>query len=321
MLYNPPRAQLRISRGFLVREPLRHIRAQGERIKMEKVRAGILGTGNIGTDLLMKILRSDVISCGIFAGQNPDSKGIARARELGVPVTCDSIRYIEKYPDCCEIVFDATSAKVHAEHAPILKRLGKYAIDLTPAHVGPFCVPQVNLDQAMDLPNVNCVTCGGQATVPIARALTQVADVKYLEVVATISSKSAGAGTRNNIDEFTQTTKDALIELGGCRDAKAIIILNPAEPPITMRNTVYALIDDPDMDLIRRAIHRVETELKRYVPGYRVVLGPILENGRVTTTIEVTGSGDFLPAYAGNLDIITCAAVEIAESYARRRLL
>lgn len=288
---------------------------------MRKVKVGIIGTGNIGSDLLMKVMRSGLLECGIFAGHSPDSEGIARARGLGILTTCDSIRYIEENPGCCQIVFDATSAKVHGQNAPILKKLGKYTIDLTPAHIGPFCVPQVNLDGAMEQDNVNCVTCGGQATVPLARAITQVADVNYLEVVATIASRSAGIGTRNNIDEFTQTTKEALMELGGVRKAKAIIILNPAEPPITMHNTVYALVDNPDMGAIQKAVSHVEKELKKYVPGYKVVLGPVYENGRVTTSIEVTGSGDFLPAYAGNLDIITCAAVEIAENYARRKLL
>lgn len=288
---------------------------------MNKVKVGIIGTGNIGSDLLMKVMRSDVLECGIFAGHSPDSKGIARARELGVPVTYDSIAYIEDNPDCCQIVFDATSARVHEKNAPILKKLNKYAIDLTPAHIGPFCVPQVNLEEAMEQVNVNCVTCGGQATVPLAKAINDVAKVNYLEIVATIASKSAGIGTRNNIDEFTQTTKEALMEVAGIEKAKAIIILNPAEPPITMHNTVYALVDDPDMDAIKSAISRVEKDMQKYVPGYKVVLGPIYENGRVTTSIEVTGSGDFLPAYAGNLDIITCAAVEIAENYARRKLL
>lgn len=288
---------------------------------MGKVKVGIIGTGNIGTDLLMKVLKSDVLECGIFAGHNPDSRGIERARELGVPVTCESIQYIENNPDCCQIVFDATTAKVHEYHAPILKKMGKYTIDLTPAHVGPFCVPQVNLSSAMEQINVNCVTCGGQATVPIAKAISDIAKVKYLEIVATIASKSAGIGTRNNIDEFTQSTKEALVELGGIESTKAIIILNPAEPPITMHNTVYALIDNPDMDAIVEAVKKAEKEIQKYVPGYRVVLGPIYENGRVTTSVEVTGSGDFLPSYAGNLDIITCAAIEIAEEFARRKLL
>lgn len=288
---------------------------------MKKIKVGIIGTGNIGTDLLFKVLKSDVLDCGIFAGHNIDSIGIARAKELGVPVTYDSIRYIEKNPDCCQIVFDATSAKVHEQNAQILRKLGKYVIDLTPSHIGTFCVPQVNLDEAMEQDNVNCITCGGQATIPLARAIAGVSDIEYLEIVATIASKSAGAGTRNNIDEFTQTTKEALISLGGIRKAKAIIILNPAEPPITMHNTIYALIDKPDMEAISREVRRVEKEIQKYVPGYRVVLGPIYENRRLTVSIEVTGSGDFLPKYAGNLDIITCAAVEIAENYARRKIL
>ena len=288
---------------------------------MNKIKVGIIGTGNIGTDLLMKVLKSDILECGIFAGHSIDSKGIARAKELGVLTTYDSIDYIVKNPDCCQIVFDATSAKVHEKNATILKELGIYAIDLTPAHVGPFCVPQVNLDQAMNQMNVNCVTCGGQATIPLAKAIKEVSDVKYIEIVATIASKSAGIGTRNNIDEFTQTTKDALIELAGIENAKAIIILNPAEPPITMHNTLYALIDNPDMDRIKDVISKVENDIKRYVPGYRIALGPVYHDGRVTISCEVTGSGDYLPEYAGNLDIITCAALEIAENYARRVLL
>lgn len=288
---------------------------------MKKIKVGIIGTGNIGSDLLMKVLKSDILECGVFAGHSPDSKGIARAKALGVPTTIDSIRYIEQNPNCCDIVFDATSSKVHEYNAPILKKLGKYTIDLTPAHVGPFCIPQVNLDEAMNEVNVNCVTCGGQATVPLAKAISNVSKVKYLEIVATISSKSAGIGTRNNIDEFTQATKDALIELGGIERAKAIIILNPAEPPITMHNTIYALIDNPDMDEICKSVKAAEKSLQKYVPGYKVVLGPTFVNGKVITSIEVRGSADYLPEYAGNLDIITCAAIEIAENYARRKLL
>ena len=286
----------------------------------KKVKVGIIGTGNIGSDLLAKIQRSDCLECGIFAGHNPDSEGIRRAEQMGVPTTIESVNYIEKHPQCCDIVFDATSAKVHRYNAPILKRLGKYVLDLTPAHVGQFCVPVINLKKALECDNINMITCGGQATVPIAYALNQVADVKYLEIVATIASRSAGIGTRNNIDEFTQTTKQAIVELAGIKNAKAIMVLNPADPPITMRNTVYALIDDPDMGKIECAVNEIVDDIKKYVPGYNVVVGPIYENGRVTTCVEVTGSGDFLPPYAGNLDIITCAAVEIASQYARERL-
>lgn len=287
---------------------------------MEKIKVGIIGTGNIGSDLLAKVQKSELLECGIFAGHNPYSDGIRRAQEMGVPTTFDSVRYIEDHPDCCQIVFDATSAKVHEYNAPILKRLGKYTLDLTPAHVGKFCVPVVNLEEAMEQDNVNLITCGGQATIPIACALSSVSEVNYLEIVAAIASKSAGIGTRNNIDEFTQTTKEALTELSGIKNTKAIIILNPAEPPITMHNTVYALIDNPDMGKITEAVKEMERKIKLYVPGYKIIVGPIYENGRVTTILEVTGSADFLPAYAGNLDIITCAAVNIAETYAKRKL-
>ncbi len=282
---------------------------------VKKIKVGIIGTGNIGSDLLMKVLKSDKLECGIFAGWNPDSVGIARAKQLGVRTTAESINYIKKHPDCCDIVFDATSARVHLDNAPILKELNKFTLDLTPAHVGKFCVPAVNLEDAMNLQNVNLVTCGGQATVPLAYAISKCSKVKYLEIVATIASKSAGKGTRDNIDEFTQTTKEALMELGGIKNAKAIIVLNPAEPPITMRNTVYAIIDDPDLSVITEEVRKMEKKIQEYVPGYRVILGPIYDNGRLVISIEVTGSGDFLPTYAGNLDIVTCAAVRIAEQY------
>lgn len=284
---------------------------------MHKVKVGIIGTGNIGTDLLMKIRRSSVLECGIFAGRDIYSPNIIRAREMGVPVTGDSIRYIEENPDCCEIVFDATSAEVHRMHAPILKRLGKFAIDLTPAQVGEMCIPAINLADGLKADNVNLITCGGQAIVPLAYELSRIhPETKYLELVATISSRSAGAGTRNNIDEFTQTTRTALSKFTGIQNTKAIIILNPAEPPITMHNTLYALIDHPKMDLIQDRIQKMEAKIQQYVPGYHIVLWPVYENGRVTMSVQVTGLGDYLPPYSGNLDIITCAALEIAEKYA-----
>lgn len=289
---------------------------------MCKTKVGIIGTGNIGTDLLMKVLRSSTLECGIFAGRNPDSQGIRMAKELGIPTSIDSIKAIENEPECCDIVFDATSADVHRTNAPILKRLGKFAIDLTPAHVGKMCIPVLNLEECMDGDNVNLITCGGQATTPIAHAICQVhPETKYIEIVATIASKSAGVGTRNNIDEFTQATRDALTEFTGINNTKAIIVLNPAEPPITMHNTVYALIDNPDMDAIKRNVHEMEIRIKKYVPGYSIVMEPTYENGRVTTTLQVVGLGDYLPKYSGNLDIITCAAIEIAENYARKRIL
>ena len=238
---------------------------------------------------------------------------------MGIPVSTDSINAIIENPKCCDIVFDATSASVHRRNAPILKKLKKFAIDLTPAHVGKMCIPVLNMEECLEADNVNLITCGGQATVPIACAISQVhPNTKYIEVVATIASKSAGAGTRNNIDEFTQATRDALTEFTGIQNTKAIIVLNPAEPPITMRNTIFALIDHPDIMAIREKVKETEKEIRKYVPGYKIIVEPVYENGRVTTSLEVTGMGDFLPKYAGNLDIITCSAIEIAERYAKK---
>lgn len=288
---------------------------------MEKVKVAIIGTGNIGTDILLKLKRSDILECGMFAGRSADSKGIQLAKEMGIPTSTESIKAIQDNPDCCDIVFDATSANVHKMNAPILRELNKFAIDLTPARVGKMCVPVLNMEECLDEPNVNLITCGGQATTPIAYAISKVhPETEYIEIVATIASKSAGPGTRNNIDEFTQTTRDALTEFTNVDKTKAIIVLNPAEPPITMHNTVYALIDNPKMDEIKKEVFEMEKKIKNYVPGYKIVLPPTYENGRVTTTLQVVGLGDYLPKYSGNLDIITCAAIEIAENYARKKL-
>jgi acetaldehyde dehydrogenase (acetylating) len=289
---------------------------------MKKIKTAIIGTGNIGSDLLMKIKRSEVLECSLFAGRSPESDGIKFAANMGIPVSSESIHAIEANPACCDIVFDATSAAVHKYNAPILQELKKFTIDLTPSKIGRMCVPTINLDECLGEANVNTITCGGQATVPIAYAVKQAQpDVDYVEIVASISSRSAGPGTRANIDEFTQTTKEALEYFTGVSRAKAIIILNPAEPPIIMRNTIYALVKQPDMGAITRKVTEYVERIRKYVPGYRVIVGPVFENGRVTTTIEVVGLGDYLPTYSGNLDIITCAAVEIAEVYARKRLL
>lgn len=288
---------------------------------MRKIKVGIIGTGNIGTDLLLKLKRSKVLECGMFTGRNADSKGIAIAKELGVLTSAESIAAIQNDPDCCDIVFDATSAGAHKMNAPVLKDLGKFSIDLTPSRVGKMCVPVLNMEECLEETEVNLITCGGQATTPIAYAISRVhPETRYIEIVATIASKSAGKGTRDNIDEFTQTTRDALTEFTGIRKTKAIIVLNPAEPPLTMHNTIYALIDNPDMDAITKAVLDMEKNIKRYVPGYKIVLPPTFENGRVTTTLQVVGLGDYLPKYSGNLDIITCAAIEIAENYAKKKL-
>ena len=285
-----------------------------------KTKVAIIGTGNIGADLLVKIQRSSFLECSLFAGRNQDSPGMRFAASLGVRVSDQSIQAITDDPECCEIVFDATSASIHLAHAPILKELGKFAIDLTPSKIGRMCIPVINAEACLNESNVNLVTCGGQATVPLAYAISRVhPDVDYIEVVASISSRSAGPGTRANIDEFTQTTKDALLHFTGVPKAKTIIILNPADPSILMRNTVYAIIPNPDMEAIRLAVKQMEKKIQCYVPGYQVIMEPVFENGRVTTMVQVTGLGDYLPPYSGNLDIITCAAVHIAEMFAQKK--
>ncbi len=283
----------------------------------KKVKVGIIGSGNIGTDLLYKVQRSEILECSIFAGRDPNSKGIQRAQSLGVPTSFDSIGAIENNPDICEIVFDATSAKAHLINAPILRKLGKHVIDLTPSRIGKMCVPALDIKDSVSATNISMVSCGAQATAPIARAIMEVhPHTSYIEVIGSISSKSAGPGTRANIDEYTQTTKDAILLYSGVPKAKAIIILNPAEPEVWMYNTVYATIMNPDIPRLRRKIKSVEKEIQRYVPGYRVTFGPIFENGRVVVSTQVEGAGDFLPKYSGNLDIITSAAVRVAEEYA-----
>lgn len=248
------------------------------------------------------------------------SRGLKWAAGKGIPVSAKSIDAIVENPSCCDIVFDATSAESHRYHSQILHELGKFTVDLTPALVGKMCVPVLNLEECMAVDNVNMITCGGQATVPLANAINSVhpETVKYIEIVASISSKSAGAGTRANIDEFTQTTGDALSRFTSTEHTKAIIILNSAEPPVHMRNTIYALIDNPDMPAIIKAVRNMESRIQKYVPGYKLLYDPVFENGRVTTAVEVVGQGDYLPKYAGNLDIITCAAIEVAERYAQK---
>ena len=289
---------------------------------MRKIKVAIIGTGNIGTDLLIKVQKSEILECAMFTGVNPDSEGIKRARAMMVPTSCKSIKAIEENPDCCKIVFDATSASAHFIHAPILKKLNKYAIDLTPSQVGKMCIPVLNLNECLNENNVNLVTCGGQAMTPIACAIMKVhPEIKYMEVVSTISSKSAGAGTRANIDEYTQATKDAIALFSKVPKAKAIISLNPAEPPVIMHNTLYAVIENPKIDELKTEIMLMAQKIQKYVPNYRISLGPIFENGRLTTIVEVIGSGDFLPKFAGNLDIITSAAINVAEEYAKKFLI
>jgi acetaldehyde dehydrogenase len=288
----------------------------------KKVKVGIIGTGNIGTDLLIKILRSKILEVGIFAGQNPKSEGIKLAKQLGVTTSTKSIEAIVKNPDCCQIVFDATSASAHIKHAPILKSLGKFTIDMTPSRVGKMCVPVLNLDECLDEPNINMVTCGGQATAPLIKKIMEVnPNTKYIEIVASIASKSAGTGTRNNIDEYTQTTSEGIKQFTKAPSTKAIIIINPADPPIIMHNTIYAIVKNPRIKKLKVELKNAVREIRKYVPGYKITLGPIMENGRLTLMNEVTGRGDFLPVYAGNLDIINSAAIHVAEQYAKAKIL
>src|SRR3989344_3238275 len=286
-----------------------------------KLKAGIIGTGNIGTDLLIKIQRSKYLECGIFTGRNPESDGLKRAAKMGIATSSESINAISQNPECCEIVFDATSADAHIEHSKILKKLKKFAIDMTPSRVGKMCIPLINMEECLKAENINMISCGGQDTTPIVKAIADVhPETQYVEIVAHIASKSAGMGTRDNIDEYTQTTCDGIRYFTKIPKAKAIIILNPAEPPIIMHNTIFAQIKNPNLKLLKSGIFSVVNKIRQYVPGYRLTLGPIFENGRLTVMNEVVGSGDYLPKYAGNLDIINCAAITVAEEYAKRKL-
>ena len=285
---------------------------------MKKLKVAILGSGNIGTDLLIKIMRSEYLECGAFVGRNLSSPGLAKAQSLGVPVSSESMGFIERNPHCCDIVFDATSAKYHHEHAPVLERLGKIAIDLTPAKIGPMCVPAVNMHECLGYMNVNMVTCGGQASIPIAYAIGQTQkNVDYIEVVSSIASKSAGPATRINLDEYIHTTELGVQKFSGAKRTKAILNLNPAVPCINMQTTVMAKVDKPDLAALRPALDRIVGTIQQYVPDYKIIVGPVVENGRIVVMVRVKGLGDYLPAYAGNLDIINCAAIGMAEEYAK----
>jgi acetaldehyde dehydrogenase (acetylating) len=288
---------------------------------LNKIKVAVLGSGNIGTDLMLKLARSEVLEMSVMIGNDPDSDGLKRARDKGYRTIDTGLKGFLEEPELADIVFDATSAKAHIQHAKLLRECGKIAIDLTPAAVGPYVVPPVNLKEHLDKPNVNLITCGGQATIPIVHAINRVCNVEYAEIVATIASLSAGPGTRANIDEFTETTSRAIEVIGGADRGKAIIILNPAEPPILMRDTVYALVEQDKMDeqKITQSIQEMVEKVKSYVPGYRLRTEPIFDGNKVTVFIEVEGAGDYLPKYSGNLDIMTSAAVKVAEEMARIR--
>jgi acetaldehyde dehydrogenase len=297
----------------------------------------IIGSGNIGTDLMIKIKRnSELLNVAVVAGIDPESDGLARARRMGVATTSDGVQGLLAMPEfeLVSVVLDATSAAAHRANAAALAPYGKRLVDLTPAALGPFVVPPVNLDEHLAAPNVNMVTCGGQATVPIVAAISRITPVAYAEIVATVASKSAGPGTRANIDEFTETTAHALELVGGARRGKAIIILNPAEPPLIMRDTVLCLVGDVDRDKVRESVHRMIADVGTYVPGYRLKqevqftsvdhdeMRILLRDDatavrwKVSVFLEVEGAAHYLPAYAGNLDIMTSAAMRVAERIA-----
>ncbi len=289
---------------------------------MQKIKCAIIGPGNIGTDLLYKLRRSPVLEPVWMVGVDPASEGLARARELGIKTTDQGVDGLLPHvaADGVQIAFDATSAYVHKDHSDKLTRLGVMMIDLTPAAIGPYCVPPVNLAQNTErrAMNVNMVTCGGQATIPMVYAVSRVQKVRYAEIVATVASKSVGPGTRRNIDEFTRTTAGAVAQVGGADEGKAIIVINPAEPPLIMRDTIHCLTAEaPREREIEASVHAMVAEVQQYVPGYRLKNGPVFDGNRVTTYIEVEGLGDYLPKYAGNLDIMTASATRTAEMIAR----
>lgn len=287
-----------------------------------KLKAVIIGPGNIGTDLLMKMKRSAWVEPVWMVGIDPNSEGLKRAADMGVKACATGVDGILEHviADDIRVAFDATSAYAHAENSRKLNELGVIMVDLTPAAIGPFCIPPVNLaDHAKKLEmNVNMVTCGGQATIPMVAAVSRVQPVEYGEIVAAVSSRSVGPGTRKNIDEFTRTTAAAIEKVGGAKRGKAIIIVNPAEPPLLMRDTVHVLTEgEPDQAAITESVKAMVAEVRKYVPGYKLVNGPVFDGRRVSIYLEVEGLGDFLPKYAGNLDIMTAAALRTAELFAQ----
>jgi acetaldehyde/propanal dehydrogenase len=291
----------------------------------KKIKCALIGSGNIGTDLIYKIQRSPVLEPVWMVGIDATSEGLQRARDMGLKTTADGVDGLLPHveTDGIQIAFDATSAYVHAENSRKLNELGVLMIDLTPAAIGPLCVPPVNLREHADRVemNVNMISCAGQATIPIVNAISRIQSVGYAEIVASLSSKSIGPGTRANLDEFTYTTSNAIEKVGGARKGKALCIINPAEPPIMMRNTIQCLCDEePDQARITESILAMITEVQKYVPGYTLVNGPLFDGKRVAVYMQVAGLGDYLPTYAGNLDIMTAAACRTAEMFAQEIL-
>jgi acetaldehyde/propanal dehydrogenase len=290
---------------------------------MKKIKCALIGPGNIGTDLLYKLKRSELLEPIWMVGIDASSEGLKRAADMGLKTSADGVDGLLPHvaADGIQIAFDATSAYVHAENSRKLNALGVLMIDLTPAAIGPYCVPPVNLSEHVGkgAMNVNMVTCGGQATIPMVAAVSRVQPVAYGEIVATVSSRSVGPGTRKNIDEFTRTTSGAVEKVGGAKKGKAIIIINPAEPALIMRDTIHCLTEtEPDRAAITASVHAMILEVQKYVPGYKLVNGPVFDGNRVSIFMEVEGLGDYLPKYAGNLDIMTAAAARTAEMFAEQ---
>lgn len=286
----------------------------------KKVKVAILGSGNIGTDLLIKILRSEYLECSIFVGRNLSSPGMKKAADLGVRISDKSIEAFKSEPDICDIVFDATSASFHKVHAPVFKELGMLAIDMTPSQVGDICVPAINKNDCLKSGNLNMITCGGQASIPLAYVLKKyIPAIESIEAVSAIASRSAGPGTRANLDEYIANTEKGLRFFSGCDQVKAIINLNPANPCIDMQTSVFAKVDDCDVSVLEKPLKEMELEIQKYVPGYKIVVAPVFENGRIMVMVRVKGLGDYLPSYAGNLDIINCAAIAMAEEFAKTK--
>lgn len=286
-----------------------------------KLKTAILGSGNIGTDLLVKAKRSNSLDCMLFIGRHLSSPGMNKANSLGVKISDLGIGAIEKDPDCCDLVFDATSAIDHKQHWSVLQELDKTVIDMTPSRVGEMCIPAINLTDCVNCKNVNMVTCGGQASIPLAHVIGKTQqEVDYIEVVSSIAARSAGPATRLNIDEFVETTEIGIKNFSECKRAKAILILNPAQPCVDMQTTIFAKVKEPDIERLEPAIDSMAKRIQEYVPGYQLIVPPVLENDRIVVMVKVQGLGDYLPKYAGNLDIINCAAIAMAEEYARENL-
>ncbi|MBA0884384.1 acetaldehyde dehydrogenase (acetylating) [Flavobacterium undicola] len=286
---------------------------------MKKLKVAILGSGNIGTDLLIKIQRSEFLECVLFIGRNLSSSGMAKAIAMGVKVSDESINAIVKNSDLVDLVFDATSAKDAKIHWDILDKLGKIVVDMTPAKLGIFCIPAVNLDEVVEHRNVNMITCGGQASIPIAHVIGKTQkNVEYIEVVSSIASRSAGPATRLNLDEYVDTTENGVKHFSNAPRTKAILNLNPANPCIDMQTTIFAQVENPDMDYLQKEIDVMIKKIQEYVPGYSLLVPPVFENGRIVIMVKAQGLGDYLPKYAGNLDIINCAAIAVAEQYSKK---